>query len=366
VNLYIGLMSGTSMDGIDAALVDTSTQTCIAGLTKAYSTEAKKALNQVLINPIQPPGTYSQLNTILGREFGLAALELLKKSQKSPQQIRAIGSHGQTICHDAQADIPYTIQLACPHTIAEMTGITVVADFRTRDLIAGGKGAPFAPLYHQALFKNQNLPLAIVNVGGIANITYLESEEEILGYDTGPGNCLMDAWVQRHHGLPYDNQGSWASQGIVIKVLLDSLLKDPFFHQSYPKSAGKEYFSLNWLLPHIKEEYSAVDIQATILELTTVTIAESLKMVPICPQKVLLCGGGAHNLSLLNNLQKFLPASSISTTSIFSIDPDFLEAMMFAWLAEKTLTNTVLDLNKITGAKNKVILGAIYPAGIDK
>ena len=360
--LFIGLMSGTSMDGIDAAITDLSSNSLIAGLTHPYSFEAKTKINALLNGEPSSLKTYSQLNTLLGREFAQAAIKLLAHARIPAKAIQAIGSHGQTLEHDPSADIPYTVQLGCAHTIAELTGITVVADFRTRDLIVRGQGAPFAPIYHQALFKNHGYPLAIVNIGGIANVTYLINEQEVSGYDLGPGNCLMDAWIEKQQGYAYDKNGEWASSGQVIEPLLDRLLSDPYFKRQQPKSIGKEYFSLSWLERFLKNDYSPADIQATLLRLTAQSIAEGIKNDDKAPTKLLVCGGGAHNLALLEALGKLLPEIKVQSTDSININPDFIEAQMFAWLAEKTLSQIPMDLRQITGSERATILGAIYPS----
>jgi len=234
MRLLIGLMSGTSMDGIDAALVDVNTNTLIAGITRSYSMPAQQRLRAVLNGEQTGPAALSQLNTVLGKEFALAVQQLLDTTNIKPHQVVAIGSHGQTICHDATADIPYTVQLGCAHTIAALTGIQVVADFRTRDLVMGGQGAPFAPLYHQALFTDLTTPAAVVNIGGIANVTFLAPVVAVSGYDTGPGNCLMDAWVQKNLHKSYDEKGAWGATGHLIEPLLTSMLADPYFELPAP------------------------------------------------------------------------------------------------------------------------------------
>lgn len=364
--LYMGLMSGTSMDGIDAALIDLESNHFIGGITRPYSGNAQHFLEHVLASNSNTLKDFSQLNTILGREFAHAALELMENTKTPSQQIKAIGSHGQTLCHDATADIPYTVQLGCPHTIAEMTGVTVVADFRTRDLIVGGQGAPFAPIYHQALFKEHKFPLAVVNVGGIANLSYLSDQTTVNGYDIGPGNCLMDSWIKKHQSINYDNNGEWAASGSANESLLISLLQDPYFKKIKPKSIGKEYFSLDWLQQYLKSDYHSADVQATLLQLTAQSIAHAINDEPEIPSELLICGGGAHNKALLHCLTKLLPKVSVQSTAAYNINPDFIEALMFAWLAEKTLKNTALDMSQITGARRLAILGTIYPAGIDK
>lgn len=360
---YIGLMSGTSMDGVDAALVDVEKNICLKGITRPYDKDVKQLLDDALTGKMVGAGHLSQLNTLIGRQFAKSVLQLISESQIGIHDIIAIGSHGQTLCHDTSPAIPYTVQLGCAHTIAEMTGITVIADFRTRDLVAGGQGAPFAPIYHQAVFKNTGFPLAVVNIGGIANLTWLPNEAEVSGYDIGPGNCLMDAWTDRHLNQSYDKDGQWASTGRVIEPLLNSLLSDPWFTRDYPKSIGKEYFSLGWLEKHFGGTYSANDVQATLLALTARTISASVNALPDKPGAVLLCGGGVHNRALVLALANLLPGISVRSTATCDVSPDFVEAMMFAWLAEKTLQNKPLDMKNITGSCYPVVLGAIYPAG---
>lgn len=366
MSLYIGLMSGTSMDGIDAALVDVHTHQLIKGITRSYSQEVKTALQNLLSTEKHELRTIYQLNTLIGREFGAVVNELLAEACVSRDSIEAIGSHGQTVIHDAEADIPYTVQLGCAHTIAEMTKIPVIADFRTRDLILHGQGAPLAPLYHQALFSNLGYPLATVNIGGIANLSGLFSENEIIGYDVGPGNCLMDAWIMRHHGKSYDALGQWAAQGQVIASLLEALLNDPFFKKQYPKSIGKEYFSLNWLNTFLDKSYQAADVQATLLHLTAHLIANAVFAQKIAFKKLIVCGGGAHNTHLLSVLSQLVPQVAIQSSAAVAIDPDFIEAQMMAWLAHQMIMENPSDLNLITGAQKKAVLGVFYPPGIDK
>lgn len=360
MTLFIGLMSGTSMDGIDAALVEVETNTLIKGITCPYSETAHDFLNAVLRGEKVGLGVMSQLNTILGREFALAVNQLLDETSVTPEQIKAIGSHGQTISHNAAADIPYTVQLGCGHTIAAMTKITVVTDFRTRDLVLGGQGAPFAPLYHQALFEKYNSPLAVVNVGGIANVTFIAPGMDVSGYDTGPGNCLLDAWIQTHLHQTYDANGAWASSGHVIESLLLDLLSDPYFNLTAPKSLDKTYFSMQWLAPYLRPEFSPQDVQATLTVLTATSICDAIKRFNIAIPLVVICGGGVHNDALFRAIRSQLPNVIVNSTQLLDVDPDFLEAMMFAWLADKTLRYIPVDLTRITGAKSPSILGAIY------
>ena len=365
MNLYIGLMSGTSMDGIDAALMDVDTNALIGGITRPYSDEVRQHLNLVLNEKVGFE-TFCQLNTLLGREFALAVHQLLESVNVSVQDVVAIGSHGQTICHDAMAKVPYTLQLGCAHTIAEFTGLPVVADFRTRDLVIGGQGAPFAPMYHQALFGQESTSRVLVNIGGISNVTTLVHGEAASGYDVGPGNCLMDLWAHKHIGTPYDANGAWAAKGQIIHPLLDLLLADDYFKLPAPKSIGKEYFSWAWLERFILPDYSAVDVQATLMALTASSIADAIQQQKTYPEQVMICGGGAHNITLCLELANQLPQLDVFSTKQVGVNPDFIEAMMFAWLAEKAIKQIPLDFGAITGAKKTAIYGAIYPAGLDK
>ncbi|KTC93314.1 anhydro-N-acetylmuramic acid kinase [Legionella cincinnatiensis] len=361
MSLYIGLMSGTSMDGIDAALVDISKNKLLLGNTISYSEEVKNRINALLDGLNLSLASICQLNTLIGKEFAHAVNQLLKEAQLSSSDICAIGSHGQTVCHDTNCAIPYTLQLGCAHTISTLTDITVVADFRTRDIVLGGQGAPFAPIYHQEIFKHEKNHIAVANVGGIANITLIHPNEPIKGWDVGPGNCLMDAWIMKHQGKAYDAHGRWAQQGEVIEPLLTTLMADPFVHLSAPKSIGKEYFSLAWLEAHLSNDYEPVDVQKTLLVFTAKTIANSLLTEENFVDKLYLCGGGTHNLALLDMLNQLVSETEVKSIAEVGISPDYLEAMMFAWLAAQTINYTPLDLRTITGSTHPTILGAIYP-----
>lgn len=359
--LYIGLMSGTSMDGIDAALVELPENKLICGITKKYSQELITLLNHVVANNHLNLSSICNLNSLIGREFAGAVADLLAKAHCSAADIVAIGSHGQTVCHDTTCAIPYTLQLGCGHTISSLTGIPVVADFRTRDLVNGGQGAPFAPLYHQKLCADRTAPIAVVNIGGISNISFITPNEATRGWDVGPGNCLMDAWINQHQGASYDADGCWAAQGQVLKPLLDDLLADPFFKLPLPKSIGKEYFSLAWLSSFLKAAYGTVDVQTTLTALTAYTIAQTCLNNPLKINELYLCGGGTHNLYLYQTLSTLLPEVKVLSIADIGVSPDYLEAMMFAWLAEQTIEHKPLDLSAITGSLKPAILGAIYP-----
>jgi anhydro-N-acetylmuramic acid kinase len=359
--LYIGLMSGTSMDGIDAALVDISSNQLLCGITKKYSDALKQRIERVLDGTDLSLAAICQLNTLIGREFAGAANDLLHEAKLSSTDICAIGSHGQTLCHDTSGSIPYTLQLGCGHTISSLTGITVVADFRTRDLVNGGQAAPFAPLYHQELFAKDRANVALVNIGGIANITLINANEPTKGWDVGPGNCLMDAWIAKHLGKPYDIDGAWAKQGEVIKPLLVQLLADPFIQLAAPKSIGKEYFSLAWLESYLKPEYKAVDVQKTLVAFTAHSIADTVINARRTVKELYLCGGGTHNIVLHQMIANLLPQTIVMSSADIGISPDYLEAMLFAWLAAQTINKKALDLSTITGSKCPAILGAVYP-----
>lgn len=360
MSLFIGLISGTSMDGIDAALVDVEQNKLIHGITYPYSTKLQDQLLKFDAYQKHTLQSVLQLNHILGAEFAQAALALLKETPYQAADIQAIGSHGQTLYHDPNADIPTTLQLGCPHTIAAHTNITVVADFRTRDMVLGGQGAPFAPLYHQELFKNDTLPVALVNIGGIANLTILHQSDVTSGYDTGPGNALMDAWIKKHKNLPYDANGAWAQTGELLPELLVKLLEDAYFSKPTPKSIDKAYYSLSWLEQYLNPNNKPEDVQNTLLHLTAHSVADSVKFSAKSCTQVLLCGGGAHNQALIKALTHYLPGYVVDTTLAFNIHPDYIEAMMFAWLAKQTLSSNPVDLTRITGADKPAILGAIY------
>lgn len=360
MTLFIGLMSGTSMDGIDAAIVDIPSNKLICGITKKYSDEVMHGLNRLLDGSDLSLASICQLNTLIGRDFAQAANEVLHEAALSAQDICAIGSHGQTVCHNTESSIPYTLQLGCGHSISSLTGITVIADFRTRDLVNGGQGAPFAPLYHQELFSKQFANVALVNIGGISNITFINVEHPTRGWDVGPGNCLMDAWIAKHQGKPFDANGSWAQQGTVIQSLLDALLADSFIQLTAPKSIGKEYFSLSWLESHLKQDYKAVDVQKTLLAFTAHPIADAVTDMHQGVKELFLCGGGTHNLALKQMIQDLLPEVTVKSVAEVGVSPDYLEAMLFAWLAAQTMNQQPVDLSAITGSKKPAVLGAIY------
>lgn len=360
--LTIGLLSGTSVDGIDAALVDCSNDVprLIACLDHPIPKDVKNRIDSVTANPQAPLSNVMALHGELGELFAEAALALIAQEKLNPDEIAAIGSHGQTVLHQPLANPPATLQLGNAAIIAARTGISTVADFRVNDMAHGGQGAPLAPLLHQELFGRQNN--AVLNLGGIANLTLLPTSGDILGYDTGPANTLLDSWVQQHRGESFDSNGEWAKSGRVNKALLAELLNDRYFDLLPPKSTGTDYFSRTWLNIRLEKftKLSTNDIQATLTELTAVTVADSLKItMPDC-QQLLVCGGGALNGHLLGRLGKLLGYTAISTAR-HGYDPQWIEGILFGWLAYRRLKGLPGNLPSATGANQHCQLGAIYP-----
>jgi anhydro-N-acetylmuramic acid kinase len=366
--LYIGLISGTSLDGIDAALVDLKAP--VPRLVQALHTPYDPTLQQHLRALSQPGGNeidrLGELDRQVAIAFAGAVEDLLAQTGIETHRISAIGSHGQTVRHRPTAEFPFTLQIGDPNTLAEMTGITTVADFRRRDMAAGGEGAPLVPAFHQAVLQTTGQARVVLNLGGIANITCLPPDKAtpIKGYDTGPANTLLDAWISRHHDQAYDRNGDWARSGRLIGTLLRDLRADPYFSLSPPKSTGTEYFNLTWLESRLTAQaYKAADVQHTLAELTAVTVADAISTEGLADGEILVCGGGVHNLFLMQRLQQLLPAGRVCSTAVYGLDPDWVEAMAFAWLAQRTLNGLSGNLPSVTGARRAVTLGAIYPAG---
>ena len=363
---YIGLMSGTSMDAIDVALVDLDNKQC--QLIAQYSHAIPADLKQSLLTLIEPTDNEISLmmqhDVALGRLFAEAVNQLLVQSKFNPSDIKAIGSHGQTLRHYPTGQYPTTLQIADANIITEQTGITTVADFRRRDIAAGGQGAPLVPAFHTVMFHDDKIDQVIVNIGGIANITLLPaSTNKTGGYDTGPGNCLLDSWVQQHLSMNYDRDGEWGASGHVHPGLLERMLNDAFFSLPAPKSTGREYFNLNWLNEILKSfpNLAPQDVQATLIELTARTISDAIEQSLVTATQVMVCGGGVHNTHLMKRLDELLVEQYVTSTAHAGVDPDWIEAMAFAWLAKQTLERKAANLPAVTGAKHPVILGAIYP-----
>ena len=366
---YLGLMSGTSMDGIDAALLELEEDSF--RLIDAIEHPWPKPLQQALstFSGDSQPIRLEQFGAIdhqCGQTFAQAAMKLLEQTHIPPGRISAIGTHGQTLYHHPQGSHPFTLQIGDPNLIAEKTGITTVADFRRRDMAAGGQGAPLVPAFHQAAFQHPRFDRVILNIGGIANITLLSAKKGLLGgFDTGPGNCLMDYWSRKHLNRPHDTNGNWATTGQTNEQLLELLLNDPFFPAQPPKSTGTEYFSPHWLNRRLVDFTSlpAVDVQATLLSLTAASITLAIDTWAKSSVQVLVCGGGVHNTALMKELSSRLPGKQVCSTAEITpgMDPDWIEAMAFAWLASRTLARLPGNAPAVTGARHPVILGAIYP-----
>lgn len=362
---FIGLMSGTSADAIDAALVDLGGDALDIIDYRQYPMDAglRRALKG--IGPSSPVETATELDHRLGRCFGQAASALLDANGLGAEQVRAIGSHGQTIMHLPGATPPRTLQIGDPSLIAGLTGITTIADFRRADMAAGGQGAPLAPAFHAWKFRTDRVNRVVLNIGGIANITILPGnrDAEVRGFDTGPGNTLMDAWIQRCLGRDYDDRGDWAASGEVRRDLLDLMLSDPYFAAPPPKSTGNDDFNPAWIARHRDKTGNAArdeDIQATLLELAAVSMAGAISTCAPGTGEVLVCGGGIHNTALMQRLQSLLPSIAVASTGDYGIDPDAVEAVTFAWLARQRLENIPANLPSVTGADKAAVLGAIY------
>lgn len=364
MSLYIGVMSGTSLDGLDIALIRQNHHT---QLLASHYTTFPDTLRQALFALCQPGFDELSRAAIIEQQWVRLAAEsihtLLARQRLTAADITAIGSHGQTVRHVPEHH--FSIQIGNPALLAELTGISVVADFRRRDLAAGGQGAPLVPAFHQARFDDGKTYRAIVNIGGFSNITVLTPGKPVSGFDCGPGNVLLDAWISRHLGTNYDKGGEWAATGESIPALLETMLEIPYFHSTGPKSTGRELFNLDWLdrlLLSSGLDTAPQDIQATLLELTATCIAHALTQAQPENQDVYLCGGGAHNLQLIHRLEKLLPGSRIATTDSLDVPPDWVEAMAFAWLAHCCLEKRPANCPAVTGARGARILGAIYPA----
>lgn len=363
-NYYIGLMSGTSMDSIDAVIV-LITKDKIK-LIETYSHPIDNELRKEILDLCQPGANainrMGQLDVKLGRLFAQSVEAILEKAGMEPHDIAAIGSHGQNIRHMPEADIPFTMQIGDPNVIAATTGITTIADFRRRDVALGGQGAPLTPAFHHFLFKRFASVQWVLNIGGIANITLLNPDEQIIGYDTGPGNTLMDAWYFQHTGNRFDCDGEWARGGVVHQALLKLLTNDPFFKRPPPKSTGLEYFNLKWLMQHMRqlqEHIPSEDVQATLSELTAITIADNLNRIKA--KYIWACGGGAKNRFLMDRLQTLCNTTILSTDAA-GIPTDWIEACAFAWFAYQTQHRIPSNIPTVTGASEAAVLGAIYCA----
>lgn len=360
-SLYIGLMSGTSMDGVDAALLEPDGTPAQRGhVHQPFPPQLRDALLALNIPGDNEIHRAAQAANALSLGYAAIVRTLLAQNGIAASDIAAIGCHGQTVRHQPQAG--YTIQLVNGALLAELTGICVVCDFRNRDIAAGGEGAPLVPAFHQAVFAAPQHARAIVNIGGIANISYLPANGEVAGFDCGPGNALMDGWIMAHQSQPYDAGGAWAASGSLLPELAERLLMHEFFARLPPKSTGRETFNLQWLRGMLSGNERPADVQATLCELTASGIARALEVHCADAAEVYLCGGGARNDALSARLTALLPGRRIATTDSLGIAAEAVEATAFAWLAARTLTRKPGNLPRVTGARGPRVLGAIYPA----
>jgi anhydro-N-acetylmuramic acid kinase len=364
--LYLGLISGTSADGIDAALV--SFEHDRPRLRAALSHPWPGELRQHILAIAQGEAAldldaFGRLDVAIGHCFAAAAQRLLRQTGTANSAVRAIGSHGQTLRHRPTGAHPFTLQLGDPTVIAEQCGIDVAADFRRADVAAGGQGAPLLPAVHAMLLGRPGHTRVVLNLGGIANITVLGAEGDVRGFDTGPANGLLDAWCLRHRGEPYDHEGRFAASGRVDATLLDALLADAYFALPPPKSTGREQFHLTWLETHPRvARLSPADVQATLLELSARSIATAIVTHAAPADDVLACGGGVHNRLLMRRLEELLAPRRVLSTAQFGVDPDHLEAMAFAWLARQRVLGLPGNLPAVTGARGPRVLGALHLA----
>lgn len=362
---YIGVMSGTSLDGVDVVLaaIDDTMVAQQASLSFPIPMAIKEAILAICQGQQLTLSQLGQLDTRLGRLFADAILALMARERLTPQDVVAVGCHGQTVWHEPTGEAPHTMQIGDNNVIAARTGITVVGDFRRRDIALGGQGAPLVPAFHHALLVHPTERRVVLNIGGIANVSLLFPGLPVRGHDTGPGNMLMDAWIWRQCGKPYDKDAEWGSSGKVILPLLQSMLSDPWFSLPAPKSTGREYFNYGWLERHLARYpgLAPQDVMATLVELTAVTISEQVLLSGGC-ERLLVCGGGSRNPLLMARLAAQLAGTEVATTDAWGVSGDDMEALAFAWLAWRTLAGLPGNLPSVTGASEATVLGAIFPA----
>lgn len=365
---YIGLISGTSVDAIDAVLLDMTNENF--SLVSSYSHPFPVTIREKILDCADARqdrlDDVASLDTAMGELLAEAVGHLLKATTVDAKQVIAIGSHGQNVRHCPLGEQPFSVQIGDPAIIAARTGITTVADFRRRDIANGGEGAPLAPLLHRVLL-GADQGRAVLNIGGMANISYLPADidERVIGFDTGPGNVLLDMWCQQHCQQAFDHNGQWASGGHCQQRLLAQCLQDAYFQQPPPKSTGREYFHLDWLQQQLDvcgQVISAQDVQATLAMLTAKSVADAMAFLPTKPAELVVCGGGVHNDYLMGLLKQTLPDCQINSMLHYGVDPDSVEAMLFAWLAKQAIEKKAVDLCSITGARKPAILGGIYYA----
>lgn len=364
--LFAGVMSGTSLDGVDVVVADFAPQSgaCCKTLGAAHVAYPTMLRDELLA--LQTPGTSELARAgaaanMLAELYADGIARALERAHLAPRDVIAAGVHGQTLRH--RPDRGWTLQLNNPARVAERAGMTVVADFRSRDVAAGGQGAPLVPAFHAALFRRADRHRVIVNVGGIANITDLPPSGAISGFDTGPGNVLSDQWCARNRGDPFDAHGEWAATGQVIPALLDALLEEPFFHEHPPKSTHRDKFNLGWLMERLQRSggADAGDVQATLVALTARTIADAIRDHASGATEIMVCGGGANNATLMRDLAREMAPREVATTASEGVPVERVEALAFAWLAREALAGRPGNLPAVTGAEGPRVLGAIYP-----
>src|SRR5882757_7391460 len=363
MGLYLGLMSGTSMDAIDAALVDfdIAPLRIIATSATPFAPALKRRLSALIESADHVAlDELGQIDVALARAFAQAAKDLLRDAGVSAGAVTAIGSHGQTIRHRPDLPTPFTWQIGDPNTLAEMTGITVVADFRRRDVAAGGQGAPLLPVFHDQFLRSDSEDRVIANLGGMANLTILTRDSSVTGFDTGPANRLLDACISLHQGQEFDAGGAWAASGLIDDTLLRELLDEPYLRLAPPKSTGRELFNLPWLQSKLGLfSRQARDVQATLQQFTAASLADAVRQY--APGAALyVCGGGAHNVSLLKAIALLIAPNRVAGTDTLGLDPDYVEAVAFAWFAKRTLDGLASSAGSVTGAKGARILGGVY------
>lgn len=364
--LYLGIMSGTSLDGVDLALV--SIENNHIELVESHFVPMPQPLaSRLKALSNHHTTTLSNLGEIdhqLGLLYTESVLALLRQSQFDAQDIVAIGCHGQTIYHQPEGDFPFTMQIGDANLIAAKTGIPTIADFRRKDMAMGGQGAPLVPAFHQAIFNQSESTLVVLNIGGIANVSVIQPDGDVIGFDTGPGNCLLDEWCELHMHQPFDHNALFASRGQSNPELLKQLLCDDYFKKPYPKSTGREYFNLAWLTPILqqtKHQAAAENVQRTLVDLTVQSISQAVEpfMQGDSPT-VVVCGGGAHNPLIMQGLKEALPAWQTTTTQTYGVSEDYMEAMAFAWLAYRRIHCLPANLPAVTGAQQQTTLGCLY------
>jgi len=366
--LYVGVMSGTSLDGIDTALVEIDDREIKLIAFNDYPIPDDIKTNILNIATGQQTNLIEigELDTSLGHLYAKAIKKLLIKAKRSTSEITAIGNHGQTVFHQPCGKIPFTIQIGDANIIATETQITTIADFRRKDIALGGQGAPLVPAFHHFLFKPTQASVVILNIGGISNISVLRPNEPTIGYDTGPGNMLLDIWVSKHIGKKFDHNGLYAASGYVIAPLLKQLCSEAYFTQTAPKSTGRELFNLDWLMEKLAQFdtiFAPEDVQATLLEFTAVTISKEVEHYKLgTHSQLLVCGGGANNPILMNRLALLLPNWRVCSTDEKGVNSNYMEAMAFAWLAYRRFHGLPNHLPEVTGATKMASLGVIYPA----